>query len=93
MRPAKRYASFVVRLWYADNLEPATGSSEPLRGQITHVQSDHSDSIQNLEEIKPFIQAHLLNSHSRLVTGAGAITVTDGQETSEENVIDNPGGK
>ena len=79
MKPAQRYASFVVRLWYADNLEST--SFEPLRGQITHVQSDHSDGIQTLEEIRPFIQAHLLDSHSRPIAD------------EKENVIDNPGGK
>jgi len=86
MKPAQRYASFVVRLWYADNLEPTTTSSEPLRGQITHVQSDYSDGIQDLEEIKPFIQAHLFDSPSPPTINEDAITITDDQETlSVEN--------
>lgn len=90
MRPAQRYASFVVRLWYADNLEPATTSFEPLRGQIIHVQSDRSGGVQNLEEIMGFIEAHLFDSPSPPTINEDAIAVTDDQETlSVENSTEN----
>lgn len=81
MSPAQGYASFVVRLWYADDLEPASAASEPLRGQIVHVQSDLSGAVQNLEEITRFIQAQLCGSHVPVVGGEERLVVTEDDET------------
>ena len=90
MSPRQRYASFVVRLWYAGDSAAESGASEALRGQITHVQSDDSGGIQKIEEITRFIAGHLGGPNVRNVAG----TATERLENStEETVIDKSGGK
>lgn len=90
MSPRQRHASFVVRLWYAGDSAAEGSASEPLRGQIIHVQSDDSGSIQKLEEVTRFIAGHLSGPNVRNAAG----TATERLENStEETVVGKSGGK
>ena len=52
-----RIHSFVIRLWQEDNAAATTEIK--WRGHITHILGDERRTIENLDEIKRFIEPYI----------------------------------